>query len=25
MPSLWGVVENEDFVPTHGKLVRISV
>ena len=25
MPSLWGVVENETFVPTHGKLVRISV
>jgi len=25
MPSLWGVVENESFVPTHGKLVRISV
>jgi predicted metal-dependent peptidase len=25
MPSLWGVVENEDFVPTHGKVLRISV
>jgi predicted metal-dependent peptidase len=25
MPSLWGSVENEDFVPTHGKVLRISV
>ena len=25
MPSLWGVVENESFVPTHGKVLRISV
>lgn len=25
MPSLWGIVENDSFVPTHGKLLRISV
>ena len=24
MPSLWGVVDNDTFVPTHGKLLRIS-
>ena len=25
MPSLWGIVENDSFVPSHGKLLRISV
>jgi predicted metal-dependent peptidase len=25
MPSLWGAVDNEDFVPTHGKVLRINV
>ena len=25
MPSLWGVVENESFVPTYGKVLHISV
>lgn len=25
MPSLWGAVDNEDFVPTHGKVLRIIV
>lgn len=25
MPSLWGVVDNDSFVPTHGKLLRISL
>ena len=24
-PSLWGVVDNDTFVPTHGKLVRINL
>jgi predicted metal-dependent peptidase len=24
-PSLWGVVDNDSFVPTHGKLVRINL
>ena len=23
MPSLWGIVDNEDFVPQHGKVLRI--
>jgi len=25
MPSLWGIVDNDSFVPTHGKLLRISL
>lgn len=25
MPSLWGIVENDSFVPSHGKLLRIAV
>ena len=25
MPSLWGIVGNDSFVPTHGKLLRISL
>jgi len=25
MPSLWGVVDNDSFVPTHGKVLHISL
>ena len=25
MPSLWGIVDNDSFVPTHGKLLRINL
>jgi predicted metal-dependent peptidase len=25
MPSLWGVVDNDSFVPTHGKVLHITL